>query len=339
MSAPPRPAPRGRTCAGRDRPARCRGSPCSRSPPPPPPRRRCARCRGCPERSGSPRNACPTSTWTDDRCTAFLNLCGSSSATTLPCGVEQVALAVALVDRAEVPAVAVVVGELGVLHLWVQLPDLLEELQVAPVAPGRRPFGVAVEICARCAPIGGVLLLRGPHPGRVGLVVPHGVAEEAVHEHVRLVHVADHALAGGDGAGERVRDGVAGLAPRDRWIGRPGGAVVAEGRVGAGVPGIAVVGVDDVAGGAARVAVVARLIVGAHEPGERVVQPRLGDVEHRHGDARAGAGAAVGLPEVGAARLLEPLQQAGAVRQPGLRETGCRCCARRARRRGRRRRA
>ena len=40
----------------------------------------------------------------------------------------------------------------------------------------------------------------------------------------------------------------------------------------------------------------------------------------RHGDARAGAGAAVGLPDVGASRLVEQLQLAQRVRQADLGE-------------------
>ena len=73
---------------------------------------------------------------------------------------------------------------------------------------------------------------------------------------------------------------------------------------------VAVVGVDDVAGRAAGRAVVAGLVVGAHEPGERIVEPGLGDVDQRHGNARAGAGPAVRLADVGTARLLEALDQA-----------------------------
>ena len=48
--------------------------------------------------------------------------------------VEQVALAIALVDRAEDPAVAVKVGELRVLELLVELrrADLSEEFRIAP---------------------------------------------------------------------------------------------------------------------------------------------------------------------------------------------------------------
>ncbi len=76
-------------------------------------------------------------------------------------------------------------------------------------------------------------------------------------------------------------------------------------RVRAGVARVAIVRVDDVARGAAGRAIVARAVVGAEEPHERVVEARLVDVEHRHGDARAGAGAAVGLVEVRPARLFE----------------------------------
>ena len=54
-----------------------------------------------------------------------------------------------------------------------------------------------------------VFLLLGPHRGRVTLVIPHGVAEEGIQEDIGLVHVAIHALAGGNGAGEDVLQRVA----------------------------------------------------------------------------------------------------------------------------------
>ena len=106
----------------------------------------------------------------------------------------------------------------------------------------------------------------------------------------------------------------------DRRIDRLRATLVAELRVHARMPRIAVVRVHDVARSAARVPIVAGLIVGADEPRVRVVQARLGDVDDRHRDARAGTGPAIGLTEIRPARLLDPLQLAGRVRQAGLRE-------------------
>ena len=87
-----------------------------------------------------------------------------------------------------------------------------------------------------------------------------------------------------------------------------------------GMRRVAIVGVDRVASRAPRRAIVARLLVGAHEPHVRVVQPRLGDVDHRHRDAKPGAGAAIGLPDVGPAGLVELLDRAGVVRQSDFRK-------------------
>jgi hypothetical protein len=101
----------------------------------------------------------------------------------------------------------------------------------------------------------------------------------------------------------------------DRRIDRDRLAVAAELRPDQAVPRLAVVGIDHVAGGAARMAVVARLVVGAHEPGEGIVEAGLVDVEDRDRDAQAGAGAAVRLLEIGPARLLEPLDDAVGVGQ------------------------
>src|SRR5687767_12998477 len=84
------------------------------------------------------------------------------------------------------------------------------------------------------------------------------------------------------------------------WLAR-----IAVLRIRARVARIAIVRVHDVAGGAARGAIVASLIVAAQEPGERIVQARLVDVEHGNGDARTGAGAAIGLLEIRPAGLLQ----------------------------------
>src|SRR3546814_14348786 len=51
---------------------------------------------------------------------------------------------------------------------------------------------------------------------------------------------------------------------------------------------LAVVGIDDMAAGAARMAVIARLVVGAHEPHEGIVEAGLVDVER--GDRHAQPG-------------------------------------------------
>ena len=76
-----------------------------------------------------------------------------------------------------------------------------------------------------------------------------------------------------------------------------------------------VVGIDHVATGAARGAIIARLVVGAHLPQERVVKPGLVDVEHRDRHAQAGRGAAIRLLEIGAAGLFQPLDDPADVGQ------------------------
>jgi hypothetical protein len=59
--------------------------------------------------------------------------------------VEERALAVALEDGAEIPAVPVVIGELRVLERRVELRDILQELGIAPASADRGLLGVAVE--------------------------------------------------------------------------------------------------------------------------------------------------------------------------------------------------
>ncbi len=165
-----------------------------------------------------------------------------------------------------------------------------------------------------------MLLLLRPHLRRRRLVVPHGVAEPRVHEEVRLVHVADHALRGRDGVGHHVADRMRRLAVRDGRIDGRARAAVAELGIGPRGLDVAVVGIDDVTRGAAGIAIVARVVVRAHEPGEGIVEPRLGDVEDRDRDAQARAGAAVRLADVGPARLLDALELAVRVRQADLGE-------------------
>jgi hypothetical protein len=72
----------------------------------------------------------------------FLRIVGRNDVVAV---VEQVALAVALVDGAEIPAVTVIVGELGVLELRIELADLGAELGICPFSAHHCPLGVAIE--------------------------------------------------------------------------------------------------------------------------------------------------------------------------------------------------
>ena len=63
--------------------------------------------------------------------------------------VEQIAVAVALEDGAEIPAVAVIIGKLRVLELRIELGHAAQEVDVGPFAARRRALGVAVEHFAR----------------------------------------------------------------------------------------------------------------------------------------------------------------------------------------------
>ena len=62
--------------------------------------------------------------------------------------VEQVAFAILLEDRAENPAVAVVIGELRVLQLRIQLRDFVEKILVAPEPARRGRLGIALRLDA-----------------------------------------------------------------------------------------------------------------------------------------------------------------------------------------------
>ena len=249
----------------------------------------------------------------------LVELLGIVRADHVAIGAEQVALPVLLEYRPEIPAVAVVVGELGVFELWIEVRDPFQERFVAPLAASCRAFRIAHVDLAHLG-CGRVALLFRPHERGVGFIIPHGVAEEGVQEHIRLMHVADHALAGRDRPGEFVLQRMAWFLLWNHRIAGQGLAVVARAGIRPGVPRIAVVGVDHVTAGAAGRAIVARLLVGAEEPHMWVVQPRLVEVEHRHRDPEAGGRAPVRLAEVGPARLLQPLNVAADIGQADLRK-------------------
>src|SRR5262245_13939179 len=109
----------------------------------------------------------------------------------------------------------------------------------------------------------GIFLFGWIHPLAIDFVVPPSETEVGC-EHVGArVHVADHALAGGNGASKGVLYRMARLRFIDRWISgsaRPG---MAKCRVRTGVRGIAIVGVYNVAGRATASPIVAGMIVGS----------------------------------------------------------------------------
>ena len=111
----------------------------------------------------------------------------------LICFVEQGALAITLEHLAEIPAVAVIIGELRVLQCGVERGNILQKILVTPQAAGGGLFRIAIENLARFLGRRVFLFFR-PHARCIGLVIPHGGAVKRIHEHIRLVHMADHAL-------------------------------------------------------------------------------------------------------------------------------------------------
>src|SRR5476651_800137 len=107
------------------------------------------------------------------------------------------------------------------------------------------------------------------------------------------MHVAVHALRRGNGAGEPMLDRMAGLVLVDGGVRRLAFAVAAERGIDRTFARLAAVGVNHMTAGATRLAIVARLVVGAHEPHGGVVEPGLVDIEYRNGDTQPGAGAAI----------------------------------------------
>ena len=181
-------------------------------------------------------------------------------------GIEEVPLAVHLENGAENPAVAVVVGKLGLLELRVDHGgDIAQKLSISPSATRRRLLGVPREGLHEFR-VRWVFLRRGPHVVPVGLVTPHREAEVGVQERIRLVVMARHALARRNGRRELVDDGMAGFVRGDLRVHAEGLPGIPE--AGVALPRVhraAVVGVHHVASGAAARAVVSRLVVRPHE--------------------------------------------------------------------------
>ena len=159
------------------------------------------------------------------------------------------------------------------------------------------------------------------------------------------MHVAIHALRGGDGAGEGVLEGMAALLVRnsvaamafalgltkslaamrrrramvfatpalhlilDRWIDGDGLTITAIFGIDKAVARFAIIGVNHMATSAARLAIVPRLIIGAHEPHKGIIEPGLMDIECRNGDANAGRRATVRLFEIRPSWLLKLLDR------------------------------
>ena len=85
---------------------------------------------------------------------------------------------------------------------------------------------------------------------------------------------------------------------------------------------VTVIRVNNMTGRTAGRAIVARLIVGAQKPGQRIVEPRLVDINKRNGDSCARARAAIRLPNIGSARFFKPLDLTETVGNAGFGEQG-----------------
>ncbi len=121
--------------------------------------------------------------------------------------VQQVALAIFLVDGSEYPPVAMKIRKLRVPQMRVQIGDVGQKLGVRPEAAGRSIVGI-VHLGLGELFRSQLFLLDRIHQLAIGLIVPPHIANIAI-QHVRAgMDVADDALTGGDRQRKFVRDGM-----------------------------------------------------------------------------------------------------------------------------------
>jgi len=140
--------------------------------------------------------------------------------------VEAIALAILFKNGAEHPPVAVIIGHLGVFEFGIEFGGFFEEVAISPEAASGGGFGTFDRGTDEFA-IGGIVLFFGVEEFSIGFLIPPSITEVGVYEGVALVHVAVHALAGGNGAGELMEDGVAAFVFGNGGIGGETEALVA----------------------------------------------------------------------------------------------------------------
>src|SRR5208283_4190184 len=138
----------------------------------------------------------------------------------LVAGIEKIALAIVLEDRAENPSVTVEVGKLRVLEVFVKFgrPRLFEKINIRPVAANRAALGIARLYLLLLLRIGTALLF-GIHLVAVDFVIPPGVAEISCHHVGAGMDVANNALARWNGSSELMSDGMTRLGLRNGRVG------------------------------------------------------------------------------------------------------------------------
>ena len=117
------------------------------------------------------------------------------------------------------------------------------------------------------------MLLFRIHELAVRFLVPPGVTEIRVHEEISLMHVAIHALARRNRAGELVHDRMSALGFRNRFVSGETQTLMSKLVPPAGIRWRTIVGVNNVAGRATARSIIARMIVRPEKSEEGVVQP------------------------------------------------------------------
>ncbi|CAI8365971.1 MAG: Uncharacterised protein [Hyphomonas sp. TMED17] len=60
-------------------------------------------------------------------------------------GIQQITISIALEDRSEIPAMAMIIGELGVVEVFIQVVNITQEVEITPKPANRRTFRISLQ--------------------------------------------------------------------------------------------------------------------------------------------------------------------------------------------------
>src|SRR5579871_3937391 len=106
-----------------------------------------------------------------------------------------VALAILFVDSTEHPSVSVVIGDLHLVHLRIQIADVIQEFLIPPQTARRGLFRIELAGLVYLF-LSRIMLFLRIEEFAVGLFIPPHITQIGIKESVSIVYVTCDALAG-----------------------------------------------------------------------------------------------------------------------------------------------